>query len=153
MNYQDRLTPRKVEQIVKENTDPIELLIEPSDLTHQDIESWENVDIYKLKDELYYDIHEVANSFHERLIQDLALELFIEDMIQINPEHLVFEEKEDMVREGYWPFQTSYSEVGELAYEVKEDIEYYHEYEYKARSHVEAGLVKGYLKNMEDNNE
>jgi hypothetical protein len=156
MREKDITTMAEAKNYVLNNEDPIDMLINPSDLIHQDIESWDNVDIDRLRDELAGGMGDSwtygINHPYGDLIERIAIERFVEDMQRISMDHLnpeVFRGIEDMVIEGYWPYQTNNKEIRELVYEWKDDIEFFHEYESEVMYEIESYIIDARLKNLE----
>jgi len=146
------LTRSSIRAKVQENTDPIEMVISPSDLIHQDIDSWENVDIDRLKDELHENMSEwsyQANHPYERAIHDLAVLMFREDMQRVPMEDLRFESRDKAVANAYWLYDMSKYVVREIIEENWEDMEYTHEYESDALMQIESWIMDKKLANIQ----
>lgn len=142
----------EIRKDVKANTDTIDRIIGPNDLIHQDIDSWDNVDISMLETELHESMdewHFQANHPYENAIHELAVILYIEDMQRIPINHLNFNSRDKCVIEGYWLFDMDNQEVRDRVNENWEDIEYVHEYESSAQMTVESWIMDKYLENIE----
>lgn len=152
-------TISEAKEFVLENEDSVESLISPSDLIHQDIDKWENADIERLKDELYgsmdvwtYGIdHPYGN-----MIESIAITQFLNDIPRIRFDHLVFDDITECVVNGYWPYGSelgdnnpNMQDMREYVYEVKENIDYFHEYETEIRMEIESFIIEARLKNLE----
>jgi len=134
------------------NPDSITKLISPTDLTHQDIDKWENVDIELLKQELHDNISEwsfQATHPYEHLIQDLAVGLFIKSMQRVPYDHLVFDSKDKCVIEGYWLYDMNKTEIMDRVNENKENIEYFHEYVQESQMFIESCVIDSQVKELE----
>ena len=137
---------------VMDNTDTIDRIIAPSDLIHQDIESWDNADMDQLKDELFDSMSEWSYQVshpYESAIHELATILYIEDMQRVPIDDLSFNSRDKCVIEGYWLYDMNNQEVRDRVNENWEDIEYRHEYESSAKMEVESWIMDKYLANIE----
>ena len=150
---ENELTLSEAKSIVKNQEDSITQLINPEDLIHQDIDSWENADVELLKDELYGSMGNAwtygINHPYGDMIEELAVNRYVENMIRIPFDHLnpdKFNGPEDAVIEGYWLYDMSESEVKELVYEWNSDIEFFHEYENEAMQFVESIVIDEQIK-------
>lgn len=146
-------TMREISDIrkeVKANTDTIDRIIAPSDLTHQDVTSWDNVDLDRLKDELAYtDWTYGINHPYGDYIHEVAINLFIDEMVRAPFDHLNFNSRDKCVIEGYWLYDMSNTEVWDRVNENWEDIEHRGEYESSAIMIVEGWVMDKYLENLE----
>lgn len=147
------LTVEKARSIVKESEDTIESLINPSDLIHQDIDSWDNVNVDSLRDELADSLTEAwtygINHPYGDLIHELAVNLYVEDMVRVPFDHLVFNSRAKCVIEGYWLYDMGKCEVRELVSENSEGIEWFHECEFEAMMEIESAILEARLENFE----
>jgi hypothetical protein len=142
--------------MVKKQENSIDMYINPNDLIHQDIDSWDNVDIDKLKDELAASMSDSwtygINHPYESLIQELAVNLYVEDMQRIKENHLnpeEFNSIEHMVMRGYWVNSMNRQEVTELVYENMENVAYFHEYENEALQEIENAILEARIEGLE----
>ena len=146
------MTKSEARKVVNKNTDSITKIIDVSDLIHQDKDSWENVDIELLKDELHDSISEwsfQAKHPYESLIQELAIGLFIESMQRVPYDHLVFDSKDKCVIEGYWLYDMNKTEVMDRVNENKDNIEYFHEYVQESQMFIESCVIDSQVKELE----
>jgi len=155
MRQNDIETMKDAKEYVYENEDSIKRIIDPSDIRMQDIDNWDNVDMDILRDELGMSMSDAftygINHPYGSLIERIAVIRFIEDMTRIPMEHLNPEKFlgiEDMVIEGYWPYQTNKQEIIELVHEWNSDIDYFHEYEQEVRQEIEASIIEARLKDF-----
>jgi len=148
-------TLQEAKSMVYNQEDSIKQLIDPSDLTHQSIESWNNVDKELLKDELVGSMGDAwtygINHPYESLIEELAVKRFVGDMQRVrkndlNPEK--FKELEDMAVSGYWPNSVSRDEIVEAVWEIKDNIDYFHEYEQEVMFEIEDSIIEARLKDL-----
>lgn len=152
-------TLKDAKAYVYQNEDSIKRIIAPSDLVHQNVDNWDNVDKDLLREELGMSMGDVwtygINHPYGNLIEDMAIVLFIDDMPKIRFDHLVFDTVKECVKNGYWPYG---SELGDknpnkwdmqnIVYEVKSDIEYFHEYETEVQQEIEASIIEARLKDF-----
>ena len=146
------MTKSEARKVVNKNTDSITKIIDVSDLIHQDKDSWKNVNIELLKDELYDGMSEwsfQATHPYESLIQELAVGLFIESMQRVPFEHLVFDSKDKCVIEGYWLYDMNKTEVVNRVNENKDRIEYFHEYVQESQMFIESCVIDKQVKELE----
>jgi hypothetical protein len=153
MNKRDIETLKDAKAYVFEQEDSIKSLINPSDLFHQDLESWDNADIDRLRDELAGSMGEAwtygINHPYGDIIRDIAVNQYVDDMVRIPRDHLVFgNNPEKCVQEGYWLHEWSRDFVTELVYENMENIEFFHEYEDNVRMEIEASILEARLKDF-----
>lgn len=151
------ITKREVREKIQEQAESITQLINPSDLIHQDIDSWEDADMDKLKEELHTNVegwHGMAPSHpYENLIQELAVALYIEDMVRIpfdDLNHVKYSDRDTCVREGYWLYDMSNTEVLDRVHENKEEIDHFHEYESEAQMFVESCVIDAQIQELEE---
>ena len=153
---QENLTLEEAKEKVREKEDSIQSLINPSDLTHQNVDTWEKVNVEKLREELAMGMGDAwtygINHPYGDLIEELAVNRYVEDMQRVpkndlNPEK--FKGIEDMVISGYWPYETSREEIRELVWEWNEDIEFFHEYEFEIMQEIESAILEARLKDFE----
>jgi hypothetical protein len=150
------LTLSEAKEKVKNQEESITKIIDPNDLIHQDVESWDNVDIDKLKDELYGSIGDAWTYPHSHpyasMIESIAVNQFVEDMQRIPFEHLnpeIFKGPEDANVEGYWLYDQSREEVRNVVYEWKDDIEFFHEYEDNVRMEIDSAILDARIEDLE----
>jgi hypothetical protein len=153
-------TIEEAKEYVLDNEDPIDILINPSNLIHQDIKSWDNVDIDRLRDELAGGMGDSwtygINHPYGDLIESIAIERFIEDIPDVRFKHLVFDNIRDCVKNGYRPYGSELGnenpnreDMRQIVYEVKDNIDYFHEYEDEVRYEIESYIMDARLKNLE----
>lgn len=153
MNYNETISRQEARRKAKEATPSITTLIDPSDLRNQDIDSWENVDLDRLTAELGMDMVNTSEiRDYEVITHDLALSLWIDEMPRIAMEHLVYNDKETAVIEAnVWPNSMSITELWEVLEEnydkCTEAYDWYYE---DAHNEVYAGIIDGYLKDLEE---
>jgi len=148
----EKLTKKEVREMVQENEDSITRIISPSDLIHQDISNWENADMTMLKDELHDSLsewHFMATHPYEDLIQELAVSLYMDEMVRIPFDHLVFESRDKAVIEGYWLYDMDNREIMDRIHENKEDMEFFHEYEQNAQMFIESCVIDTQVQELE----
>lgn len=147
------LTLEEAKAIVRENENSITRIINPEDLTHQDISSWEEVDIERLKEELAMSISEAwtygIDHPYEDMIKEVAVNQYVDDMLRVPFDHLVFESREKCVIEGHWLFKMSREEVTEIVWENMEDIDHFHEYENEVMQEIESAIIEARLSDLE----
>lgn len=143
---------QEAKEWIMENEYRIQDLIKPEDLIYQDITSWDNVNIDALREEIGmgFDQWTYPNSHpYSETIRDLAIKWYVEDMIRIPFDHLVFEDREKCVIEGYWLYDISRNEVSELVYENIAEIEFFYEYEDNVRMEIESYILDARLRDLE----
>lgn len=153
---QNKVLNRKaeIEEQVRNDTDSITKIVNPGDITHQDIDSWENVDIDALKMELAYGMDEWTYPFdhpYASEIENLAIDLFLDQCVRIPGKHLnpdKFNGPQDAITEGYWLNSLSYQEARELVYEWNSEIEFFHEFEREAMEFVENIVLNEQLQEL-----
>ena len=146
------MTKAKAKELVHENTESITKIIDVSDLIRQNVDSWDNVDIDLLKDELYDSLSEwsyQATHPYESLIQELAVGLFIESMQRVPYDHLVFESRDKCVKEGYWLHDMNKNEILNRVIKNKNQIEYFYEYERESQMFIESCVIDSQVKELE----
>ena len=159
MRQNDIETLQEAKEYVFENEDSIKRIISPSDLIHQDIDNWDNADIDRLKDELAGSMGDSwtygINHPYGDLIERIAVNRFLEDIPRIRFSHLVFDNIQECVKNGYWPYGSELGDknpdkwdMREIVYEVKEDIDYFHEYESEVLQEIEASMIEARLKDF-----
>lgn len=148
MTYQNYLSESDVRAKVEERTDSITKIINAEDLLRQDVKSWDKVDIDLLENELYGNMgdswtYPISHPY-SNLIEDYAIDLFLQECTRIPFEHLnteKFQGPEDAIIEGYWLNSLNYDEARELVYEWKEEIEFFYEYEQESRMFVDSCII------------
>lgn len=146
------MTENKARKVVNKNTDSITKIIDVSDLIHQDVNSWENVDIELLKQELHDSIGEwsfQATHPYESLIQELAVSYYIESMQRVPYDHLVFDSRDKCVIEGYWLYDMNKTEIVDMVNENKDNIEYFQEYVQESQMFIESCVIDKQVKELE----
>jgi len=148
-------TLQEAKEFVYNEEDSIKALISPSDLVHQDIEEWDNADKELLREELAMSMGDawtygISHPYGD-IIEQLAVKQFVDDMQRVpmndlNPE--IYKGIEDMVIQGYWPYETNRQEIEELVYEWNSDIEFFHEYESHVMQEIEASIIEARLKDF-----
>lgn len=147
------ITKSEVRDIINNQEDSISQLINPEELVHQDIDSWEEADIELLMEELGANLdewHFMATHPYEGLIQELATSLFMDDMVRVPFDHLVFDSRDKAVIEGYWLYDMSNREVMDCIHENKQDIGYFHEYEQESQMFIESCVVDAQVKDIQE---
>jgi len=134
------------EHILKKEPSMNELI--SIDDVNQDVDSWDNVDKDRLADRIDRHWTYPINHPYASLIEKLAIKQYIDDMQRVpmddlNPDR--FQGIEDMIVEGYWPYQTTRDEIKELVYEWKDDIDYFHEYENEVLCEINAAIDEARL--------
>jgi len=159
MRENDIETLKEAKEYVYNQEDSIKRMIAPSDIRNQDLESWDNADIDMLRDELGMSMGDVwtygINHPYGSLIERIAVIRFIEDMPSIRFKHLVFDTIQECVKNGIRPYGSELGDknpnkwdMREIVYEVKEDIDYFHEYEQEVRQEIEASILEARLKDF-----
>jgi len=159
MRQNDIETMKKAKKYVYENEDSIKRIISPEDIRMQDINEWDNADMDMLRSELGMSMSDAftygINHPYGSLIERIAVIRFIEDMPTIRFKHLVFDTIQECVKNGIKPFGSELGDrnpdkwdMREIVYEVKEDIDYFHEYETEVRQEIEASIIEARLKDF-----
>lgn len=150
MTQNEPISKQEVRSIVMNETDSINKVISPNDLIHQDIDSWDNVDIDRLKDELAYNDYTYGiNHPYDNLIFELAVSLYMDNMTRIKLDHLVFDELTECVTRGYWPYGENKYIIQETINEYHEDIDFFYEYEQEAQQFVESCMMDAQIDGLE----
>jgi hypothetical protein len=155
MRQKDIETLQEGKEYVYNQEDSIKRIIAPSDIRMQDLESWDNADMDRLRDELGISLGEgwtygIDHPYGE-LIESIAVNRYVEDMTRIPMDHLnpeMFGGIEDMVCSGYWPYETSRDEIRNLVWEWNDNIDYFHEYEQEVMQEIEASILEARLKDF-----
>lgn len=146
------LTLEEAKEKVRENEDSITSLIDPSDLVYQDIDSWENVDIDKLEEELAIMLGEAwtygIDHPYGDMIRDLAVKDYIDHMDRVPFDHLVFDSREKCVIEGYWLYDMSYDEVFEIVWKNRNDIDHFYDFEQPNMMEIENAIIEARLEDL-----
>ena len=159
MRQNDIETLQEAKEYVYENEDSIKRIIDPSDLIHQDIDNWDNVNMDMLRDELGMSMSDAwtygIDHPYGSLIEEIAVIRFIEDIPSIRFKHLVFDTIQECIKNGIRPYGSELGDknpnkwdMREIVYEVKEDIDYFHEYETEVRQEIEASMIEARLKDF-----
>ena len=152
-------TLKDAKEYVFENEDSIKRIIDPSDIRMQDINEWDNADMDMLRDELGMSMGDAwtygINHPYGDLIERIAVIQYIDDMPTIRFDHLVFDTVQECVKNGYWPYGSELGDknpnkwdMREIVYEVKEDIDYFYEYEQEVMQEIEASIIEARLKDF-----
>jgi len=152
-------TLKDAKAYVYQNEDSIKRIIDSSDIRMQDIDNWNNADIDLLRDELGMSIGNAwtygINHPYGDLIERIAVIRFIEDMPIIRFKHLVFDTIQECVKNGIRPYGSELGDknpnkwdMREIVYDVKEDIDYFHEYESEVLQEIEASIIEARLKDF-----
>lgn len=146
------MTESEVREQVQENESPIQSIVSPENLIHQNVESWDNVDVNKLEREVADNVIDAytypINHPYSGLIEDYAIDLFLENCTRIPIEHLnpvIFNGPEDAIVQGYWINHMTYDEAREMVYEWKDDISFFHEFEQEALEIVESAMINAQM--------
>ena len=159
MRENDIETLKDAKEYVYEQEDSIKRIISPSDLIHQDIDNWDNADMDMLRDEIGMSMGDAftygINHPYGDLIERMAVIQYINGLPSIRFKHLVFDTVEECVKNGIKPFGSELGDknpdkwdMREIVYEVKEDIDYFHEYETEVRQEIEASIIEARLKDF-----
>jgi len=153
---QNKVLNRKaeIEETVRNNTDSITTIIKPQNLTHQDIDSWDDVDFDSLEAEMFDSLSSWTypnDHLYASEIESLAIDLYLDNCVRIPLEHLnpeAIQGKEDAIIQGYWLNSLNYQEARELVYEWNSNISYFHEFEREAMEFVENIVIDEQLKEV-----
>ena len=146
-------------QEVKASIDPIEKLIAPTDLIQQDVTFWFQVDYDLLKSELYggleyIDIYQSRSIYqsHSNEIRDISILLYLIEVPRIPFEHLVFDDRETCLIEGYWVNDMSNNEAREILHDNyhKLDSMVIQELESDAYDKVSNAIIEKQLVNLKE---
>ena len=159
MNERDIETLQEAKAYVYEQEDSIRGIIAPSDIRMQDIDQWNNADKELLREELAMSMGDAytypTNHPYSSLIERIAVIQYIDNLPSIRFKHLVFDTVEECVKNGIKPFGSELGhknpdkwDMREIVYEVKDEIDYFHEYETEVRQEIEASILEARLKDF-----
>lgn len=159
MNERDIETLKDAKEYVFDQEDSIKRIISPSDVRRQDIDSWSEADTELLKDEIAMSMCDgwmfPTNHPYSSLIERIAVIQYINDLPSIRFKHLIFDTVEECVKNGIKPFGSELGErnpdkwdMREIVYDVKDEIEFFYEYETEVRQEIEASIIEARLKDF-----
>ena len=112
----ERVTRSEVRREAQNAAEPLDDLIRPSDVA-DDAETWDEVDDTMLAAELHQAVEIICSEGqypYAALAHDLAMDMTRDTLLRVPMDDLVYDDRVEAVKNGYWPHKMNRTRVTEL---------------------------------------